>query len=486
MRTAAVARIRRVRMVYAVVVMAVIVFAAALYSMKSGDRDLAAPMSAILGITITFILILWARDGAPPVFEAGTLCVLANALYGCLPLTGFLMMHGQWDINVDTRLNAYPFLSSELGVFGWRYAVYAGSFAATYLVVRGRATVKATSFRLPKPDVQAATVVVFVVLYAIKLALRIAYDYDPEALSYTGDMALESAALNAKPYLVLQIGHNVLGSFLLVQQAVLILLFARWRQSWARYTLGIWLAGEVAATVIRLGSRSVAVILLISAGVLYHRLVKRVTFRTAIAAGTLLLAGFLIVGAIRVRQPGVAESGSNILTAANEFQGLFTTAFDIHKKREAGLIAAVPWQIYVSDLYLLIPSQILPFEKVDPAAWYIELIGQTGAGAGYMFGVMSQAAVGLDWIELVLRGAALGVSLALLQRWYVRHSMEFWPTLFCLFASVWTYMTFRASTFYFVYFIVYHFLPVVMVTKMLAPLVHRIRGKSVAPRALQA
>jgi len=460
---------------------ALVACVAALLFLSPDDRLLAAPMLSVGLTAMLYMLSLWARDGSPPVFEAGTLCMLAIAVYGVMPMVGFLMMHGQWDPLADGRLQSYPFVVSELGLFGWRYAVYAASFALVYIVVRGRVRVTSTRFTMPKQTTQTALIILFVALYACKIALQVVYDYNPDEFTYS-DVAGSVARAMAKtiPYFVLQIAHNVLGTLFVVELAVMILLIANWRKRSCRYALVLWLSYEILSTAIRLGSRSRVVLLIISAGVLYHRLVKPVSFRRLIAAGLLLLSAFLVAGAVRVvaSPEMMRERAGTVLTGGNEFQGLFATAYDIHQRKEAHAIPPVPWQVYVSDFYLPIPSQFLPFEKIDPSSWYIDLIGQTGAGIGYMFGVMSQAALGLDWIELVLRGAVLAVALALLQRWYVRRATRFWPTLFALFVSIWTYYTFRASTFYFVYFVIYHFVPVFLVTTLLARIVGRSEARS--------
>ncbi len=491
LRTPAAPKRRRAAAVAACLAL-LIASAVALLFLPPDDRPLAAPMLAI-GMTATvFMMVLWSRDGSPPVFEAGTLCMLAITVYGTLPMAGFLMMHGQWDPLSDGRLQNYPFVIQELGLFGWRYAVYAAAFAATYILVRGRATVKTTRFTIPKQTTQTALIILFIALYLCKIALKVVYDYDPDDFTYS-DVAGSVARSLAKttPYFILQIAHNVLGALFVVELGLMILLIAYWRKRWCRYALGLWLVYEILWTFITLGSRGRAVLLLISAGVLYHRLVKPVSFRLVIVAGTLLLAGFLVAGVIRVvsSPEAMRKDVGHVLTAANEFQGLFGTAFDIHKRKEAGSIPSVPWQVYVSDLYFLIPSQLLPFEKIDPSSWYIDLLGDTGAGpgVGYMFGVMSQAAIGLDWIELVLRGVLLAVALALLQRWYVRHGTSFWATLFTLFVSIWAYYTFRASTFYFVYFVIYHFFPAILATKLLERVVSRLDTRRVGePGAVEA
>jgi len=435
-----------------------------------------------IALTATvYMMTLWARDGSPPVFEPGTLCMLAITVYGMMPMASFLMMHGEWDPYCDGRLRAYPFIPAELGSFGWRYAVYAAAFALTYLVVRGRAKVATTAFTMPRQASQAAILVTFAALYACKIALKISYDYDPDDFNYSDVAASVARSLSkVTPYFILQIAHNILGALFVAELGVMILLMARWRKRWCRYTLVLWLSYEILSTVITLGSRGRVVLLLISAGVLYHRLVKPVRFRVLIAAGLLLLAGFMVLGAIRVVQSrdAMEERAQRVLTDSNEFQGLFGTAFDLHKKKESGELRSVPWQLYVSEFYFPIPSQFLPFEKIDPSTWYIDLIGQTGQGIGYMFGVMAQAALGLDWIELVLRGIVLAAVLAALQRWYARRAGRFWPTLFSLFVSIWAYYTMRGWTFYFVYFLLYHFVPFLLAAKFLERLLARVRRRN--------
>ena len=74
---------------------------------------------------------------------------------------------------------------------------------------------------------------------------------------------------------------------------------------------------------------------------------------------------------------------------------------------------------YVSGLTAAIPSQVLPFEKIDRPAWYLStfypIFGD--AGGGFACGAISQALVGFGLIELVLRGALVGFVFARVQRW---------------------------------------------------------------------
>ena len=114
------------------------------------------------------------------------------------------------------------------------------------------------------------------------------------------------------------------------------------------------------------------------------------------------------------------------------------------------------------------------------------MLGMGETGIGVMFGVMAQAAIGWGWIELILRGAVLGLLFALLHRWYVRQAAQFWPTLFYLFLAVWTYYTFRATTFRFVYFVIYQFLPVMVAVKLFELPLKRVLARTLRPEAAVA
>lgn len=470
-------RRRRIAIALNCLALAAIVFVLAFASPEA--RALAAPMLVLGELVLLYLTVLWNRDGLPSVFEAGTLAILAAAAYGMIPLAGFLMMHGDWERYSDLRLQQYAFDPFTLGRFGWGYVIYAAAFVATYLIVRGHAAVKSTAFDVPRPPSIAAIVIVFGAVYAFVVAVAAVYDlrmdisYTPEELQQRTEM------LSRMPYIVRQVSENVTLMLLLLKQAVLVMLLSQWRKRWCRAALIVWMAYEIGSVVLRLGARTTVVLLLMSAGLLYHRLVRPVRFRTFFLVGALLLATFLVAGALRNLGFGnEAEQPKNVLTTANEFQALYATAFDLHEKRENGSLPPVPWQIYVADFYLEIPSQLLPFEKIDPANWYIQIIGQAGYSTGFMFGVMSQAAVGLGWPELALRGFVLALFLALLHRWYVRRATHFWPTLFYLFVAVWIYSTMRASTFWFVYYIVYRFLPVLLATKFVEMVLSRVRRRA--------
>jgi hypothetical protein len=173
-------------------------------------------------------------------------------------------------------------------------------------------------------------------------------------------------------------------------------------------------------------------------------------------------------------------------SAQNEFQTLMGTAYDIQMRAATGVLQPIPWQLHAADLLRLIPSQLLPFPKVEPSDWYLGHFGAASRGTGLMFGVVAQAIVGFGLIELIGRGVLLGVLLGLLRRAYLLRADSFWWSVFYACVCVWSYYTFRASTFYFVYFVLYHFVPVVLAMKIGNALIRRAVGRPPRVEAVNA
>lgn len=438
-------------------------------------RALAFPVLVDVNIAIFFITLLWDRDRRLPVFEIGSVWIAATLVYSTYPFISFLASGLQWNESTDARLLAYEFNLSELAAFAWRYTVYLAAFSTTYLLLR-------RARRTPLPQIappRSALIIAVLVLLAFDLLVKwlmyLVYGLDLD-VSYS-EVAQYVHQLEHIPYPLWQVTDKIIAATLLAKQALLIVLFRFWRARLARITVFAWLSWEVISVASRLGQRGSAVLLLLSAVLLYHRLVRPLTARALMAFGAALMTGFLFIGIAR-NVGSYRESAplKTILTSSNEFQALFATAFDIAQRKHLGTLPPVPWQVYVSDLYLVIPKQLLPFEKIDPALWYLDVMGARGSGVGFMFGVMSQAALGFDWVELVLRGAVLGALFGLLHGWYVRHAASFWATLLYLFITIWAYYTFRATTFWFVHFIVYQFVPFLLGATLIITVLERVRA----------
>jgi hypothetical protein len=437
------------------------------------QRSIFTPAALIVAIALFFAGQLYDRDGVLPLFEVGTMFVAAASVYSLVPLLSFVTGGMTFAIPfADPRLQAYAPSAAEVGAFSYRYVLYLACFAAAYLLVRRRA--RPVGGAVPHTD--QATVVAIVICVLAGSAYLFALNVMAGSISnpYAGGTGLEWR--ERLPYFVLQITNVVVMTTATLELVLPLVLVTRWRSWPHRLVLFAWIVFEIVMTFRILGSRTTLVRLLLVIGMSYHRFVRPLSLKVAVAAGAVVLGGFVLYGAARdvggfgaLRTPGVRPLALN-----NEFEVLFANAFDLHQKKMDGLQA--PWQIYVSDVYMLVPSQLLPFQKIDPADWYVDSLGLGGTGVGLMFGAIAQGVVGFDWIELAVRGAILGICFALFHRLYVRRSHSFWLTALYVCVCAWSYYSFRATSFYLLYFVVYYFgaaFVVINVLRLLLLRVHR-------------
>jgi hypothetical protein len=453
-----------------IVVLAIVAATSVAAVFVAGEsRAIVLPILALLVCAVAYGVVLYRRDGGLPVFEPASFAVAATVVYGAYPLVNFIAGGLAWSPYADNRLFVLAGDPAEVAAFGWRYAMYLVVFVFVYLLLRGKSGVRTTAMRRPSRATRAAIVLVAVLSWGLLATVARVYgiQYSP---SYAEAATGSVRGISSLPLFVAQITQNVESVQLLLLQFVVALLMIEWRRhAWAPFVLiGLLLFFTVDVVVTR-GSRSALVLLLLATGLLYHRLVRPMKLVAVTAAGMALLIGVLGYGIVRdfrnYREP-VA-----FLTAANEFQSILGTPFDLQDRMRAGELVNIPWQIYWADLLALVPSQLLPFEKIDPSLWYLQIAGIREGG--YVFGLLAQAVVGYDWVELVLRGTVLALVLALLQRWYARHMESFWATMLMMFLSLWMYYTIRQSTFSFLYFLVYRFVPTVFVVQGLSYLLAR-------------
>jgi hypothetical protein len=165
-----------------------------------------------------------------------------------------------------------------------------------------------------------------------------------------------------------------------------------------------------------------------------------------------------------------------------EFQIGFAGGFHLDHMIRTGIIAHVPWQVHVSEFVSLLPQQILPFEKLDPQVWYLSFAGMR---AYFMLSPIAQAAAGAGIPEVVLRGMALGLVFGGMHRWYLRAPNSMMRNVLYLGMILWSYYSIRATTFGFVYWWVYRFIPFMIVYAALKHLPH-LRAAAMAPRTANA
>jgi hypothetical protein len=451
-----------------------------LLALPAEPRPVALPAIAIVNIAVWFLCTLWNRDRELPLFEVGTICVAFTALYSAYPLIAYLLSDGLWTPTSDRRLTVWAPGFQELGTYAWGWVAYIAGLAGVYLVVRGRATAAGIRPRALSGPASIAIVWLFLALVAYFAGLWVWFGvtYNP---SYHAAQLGEVGLARDLPYLLQQISHNAWGILSILKLCGIAFLLQRWSSTRARTVLIAWLVGEMVATVLRMGARTDTVVLLLGTILLYHRIVRALDFKLIAIAAPALVCAALLFGFARdfVRGGSSIVSGS-YWAASNEFQVLLGTAYDLHKRREIGILGAPPWQVHAADALRLVPSQLLPVQKIEPADWYLEQIGITTPGVGMMFGVMGQAAIGYGTIELLVRGSLLGLLFALAHRAYARRARRFWVSMLYLYLCLWSYYTIRASSFYFVYVLVYRFIPTMLFVMVATDLVRRA-ARSTAP-----
>jgi len=121
-----------------------------------------------------------------------------------------------------------------------------------------------------------------------------------------------------------------------------------------------------------------------------------------------------------------------------------------------GSLGDVPLQINLMEFFMLIPQQLLPFTKINVAEWYLSKSSTKGY---FMLNPVAQGAIGLGWFEIITRGALLAWVFSRIHNYFLLHGNKFWVTVFYLWMITQSYYSIRSSSFYFLTFILYRFLP---------------------------
>jgi hypothetical protein len=435
-----------------------------LWLMTPDQRAIGLPSLIIAAIALSALSVLRRREGVFPLFELGTMTILATTAYVLIPLLGFLLSGLTWTILSDSRLLILDVSPAQMGHFAWWNVGYLLSFAVVYLYKRGRSSAQGVGLNEERPLTSLSLVVMTLGVLSYFTLLNVVTGAD--FWHNYEDLEKSSAAIRNLPHIVGQISGHLFGIYILLKLGLVILLVQHWQQKKWRYVLFLFLGVETFITLIRMGARTELILLLLAAVLAYHRLVKPIRISTVMLLGVVMISGAVAYGFLRnlltakVMVPVIMDK--SLFSIQNEFQASYATAADLYMLKVKGLLREIPIAIYFADFLALFPQQFLPLDKVDPAEWYLKQIGLEGRGVGFTFGVMAQAVIGGGWPELVLRGAILGYLFAAIHRWYVRHAGNFWVTFFYLWMCLFSYYTYRVSSFYLLSKITYQVITVML------------------------
>jgi hypothetical protein len=423
---------------------------------------------------------LWQKDGGLPLFDIGFMCALATFFYSVVPLIDFWAAGLKFGALSDNRLFSYSLTPEEMGNFHWRHVTYLAALGIGYVLFRKRAVIDVgyvADISVAEKNILVFLFVVFTVYFLVfQFASGISMN-----VSYSSDQFLESYnALMSMPLIVTQITSKLISIFFLVKLAMLFWLIQKCRVKLWRNVLLIWIAYEIGNAFMLKGARTGMMLFLLGCALMYHRLVAPIRLRFIVPVGLAVLTLFTFMGiyrgldSLQDATTLIEESQGGVVSLGGEFQSLLGTAYDVYRRVTFEGID-VPWQIYFNDIInLLPPQQIVPFEKISGAEWYLQSTGLSGQGIGFMWGVITQSVVGLDWIELVLRGFILGFILAKIHEWYVRRKDLFLPNIVYIYLCLKSYYTFRDTTGALLTSIIWEILPFVT-------LLYLFRGSAKSP-----
>jgi hypothetical protein len=426
------------------------------------------PLSVALLVTTLFYWVLWRRGRrVVPWFELGAVYVAVVTLYTVYPLIGFSAIGGNYTSTNDARLWLLQPGSRQVGAIAWLHVFHLGAFVAAYLIVRGRLPLVRRPLRVPSRSVFIAVGALYLLIQGFAIIVGLFFDT-------SGSTYLETYLIYRRlPLLLAQAFNHLNGMKHALAMVLLAALFSRYPRS--RSLIVWWILVTALITVTRLASRTDLVLLIMASAMMYQLVVRPLSLRFVATVALVGLAGFIAFGVVRSASLAAGHSWFNPFHYASEFEILMGNALDLAQKQATGSLGTLPAGLHWADITGLVPQQLAPFQKMDPADWYVNTFYPRYAaqGGGLAFGTIAEAVLTGGWLSAAARGAALGVCFAEIHRFYVRHSSRYWVLAFYVWLATLSYQSFRNRTFVLLLLFVYRFLPVMIAMKVLVTVLNR-------------
>lgn len=426
-----------------------------------------APPLLVQCLTLSAIVFtLWRRRrGSVPWFEIGIVYSALVTLYGTYPMIKAVVVgEGYFEPVLDGRWSGLAPTMADVVSTGWLFALHGVAFAVVYVLLRGRLPTTTRTMVPPSTSVLLAVVAIYVAVQGFWIYVGLFYDTSAETYA-------ESYLISQRlPLVLAQLVNHLNGMKYPISLVILAGLFANYERM-RPYIVG-WVTALTLLTFVRLGSRTDLALLLMAVGMMYHTLVRPLRPRTIAFGVSAGIGAFIMLGMLR---GGLSGSRLNPFFYAAEFDVVFGNAIELARHVADGTLGPLPLALYLADIAALLPQQIAPFEKIDPAAWYVNRFYPVYAaqGGGMAFGTMAEAVLTGGWWGAMLRGAALGACFASIQRLWARRGDNYWVLVFYVWATTLCYQSVRGSTFYLLVLFAFRFLPVVIGVKALALLLER-------------
>ena len=442
----------------------------AVFTLDRRSAPVLAPLATILATTLTFVLILAKRRGGRITWcEIGLVYAAIVTLYAIYPLVGFLVLDQTYTVHNDLRLQQLSPDAAVVGRAGWLYTLHLLGFVTCYLAVRGRLPMQTPSPASPRISVGIAALIMFLAIQGFWLVLGWFYDTSSETY-------VESYLVARRlPLILAQALGHLSGAKYPLMIALLVLLFSRYPAS--RPIIVAWFLLTAALTGSRLGNRTEFALFVFAGAIIYHSLVRPISARVMTVGAAAGVLAFIAFGILR---SGVTAGGTVPwyvvpFSYASDFEVLFANAVHLDRIAHSGHDLRLPAGFHLADVLALVPQQLAPYTKVDPAAWYVGTFFPEYAaiGGGLAFGLIAESVATGGWLSAVARGALLGLLYAFAHRAFARHGHRFWMFVFYVWLTTLSYQAFRATTLYLLVPVVYRFLFVMIVVNVTALLIDR-------------
>ncbi len=411
--------------------------------------NLLLPLLAIVSIGFYVLFSLIRREGKLELFDGGAILIAITALYSTYPLLSLAMNGFEITPFADNRFKENQITASQVGLFAWNHVIYIAALSYSYLYFRPNKVslnIQDQSIKtVSKGEILIGLLfMIFLTLYSVIIPILF------------GD---------SPPYFIKQLNNNFASLFFIMSIWFFVIALTNWNNNFFKILLFIYLLFELFKVVTGISGRSWFALHLIAFGILYHKLISPFSTRQVFVYGFLFIVFFLIFGFMATGQTGLISLGVGFFTGNEEFTAVFATAYDIQMLINSGKVQEIPPQVIYFDLLNLIPSQLLPFEKIAQTDWYLILKGLQDDGIGLAFGVMAQGVIGFGKFELILRGILTGAFYGYLHKLINKRNLTVWMLVLYVFLLISGYQTYRAGTGYLLYFIVYQYLPCYLLIK---------------------
>ena len=425
-------------------------------------------------ISIALFVTLWQRSGRLPLFDLGMYMSLAIFLYLAIPVFQFVLSGFQHTVFSARQLYELNPTRTEFTSFSYLYLFYLVPFVIAYsLRVNLRTSHNAP---LPAPPLKIDVYVLLLIYFVLQLFVSGIDSIfgTSQTVSYQAD-ALDAQFQNFQslPGGLQQLYVHTSGMLFIVKIAFIATVFANWSNRNYRYAFTVWLLFVMGNYYFQSGARTEIILVIFLSGLFYTKYVRSIPLSLAVAGGMFILTLFIAMGVLR--QGGSIHESLNSLDAvseyqgvafsvANEFQTLFGGAYDLTQMVASGALKDVPLQLNFYELLMLVPQQFVPFEKIDVAQWYL---ATSSTGGYFMLNPVAQGAIGLGVVEIIIRGGLLGYIFATFTNYFHRNSQKFWVFVFYAWIITQCYYSIRSSSFYFLAFVFYRFIPLLIVLYLL-------------------